>query len=313
MSSFILAGSGSRYLAEGIARVSGLDILENRVVRFANSEMKITLPKGVSKFDKCYLVQTASNPTNDSLIEILFTSDTLKLEGVKNIEVIIPYFGYSRQDKQHLPRECVSAEIMAKLLKSVGVQKVYTADIHNEKVLENLAIPVLNYSVIPEIAVQVYNDLNLNTELESNFTIASPDQGGIGRANLFTKHFYRQQSNQEVVSIKKERELDKQHISKAVELYGEIKDKNVIIVDDVSTSGNTLLNALELCEINGVSNVYAVVIHSDFAREVPEKITHSNLKKIYTTNTIEKTLDNLGYYRKIKILDVSRVFKLDKD
>lgn len=305
----ILAGSGSRNLAEGIAELNNLDLLENHVVHFANAEMKVTLPSGIENYDKCIIVQTASNPANDNLMELFFTAETLKREGIETVEAIIPYFGYSRQDKQHLPFECVSVEIIAKLLANIGVEIVYTADIHNDKVLKNLPLKTKNLSAMQTMAKQVYKDLGIDEETESDFTVASPDQGGIKRAELFADNFYRNPENKEVVSIKKERELDKQHLSRAIELKGEINDKNVILVDDVSTSGGTILNAIELCKAsNSVKNVYAVVVHADFAPGVPEKFRNSEIEKLYTTNSIEKTVENLSYYKKIKILDISSVF-----
>jgi ribose-phosphate pyrophosphokinase len=309
MKSFILSGSSSRHLAENIGIKNNLPVLENRVVRFINAEMKVTLPDQVKDYDKCYIVQTASNPANDNLFELLFTADTLKREGVKEIGAIIPYFGYSRQDKQHLPFECVSSEVVVKLLEKVGVQKVYTVDIHNEKTMYSLDIPVTKLSSMPVLAKKVYDDLVLDETKEKDFTIASPDQGGIIRAELFAKNFYKNSNNIEFVSIKKERELDKQHLSQAIEMRGEIKDKNVIIVDDVSTSGSTLLNAMKLCMANNkVRNIYAVIVHPDFGFGVLERIRNSEIEKIYVSNTIEKTLESLSYYKKVKIFDISEVF-----
>ncbi len=304
----ILPGTNSKLLAEAIAQKAGLPYLNSRVVHFINSEMKIKLPDEIVNYESCIIVQSTSNPANNNLMEILLLADTLKLEGIQNISAIIPYFGYARQDKQHLPKECISITTISKILQAVGIQRVLTADIHSEKILKNINLKIKNISVLSEVAKQVYQDLGLSKNTESAITIASPDDGGIDRAKLFAENFYQDQANGDFVSIKKTRHLNKEHYCEAVELRGEIKDKKVILIDDISTSGGTILNALELCKANKVAEVYAVIVHADFARGVAEKFQNSDLKGIYTTNTIEKTIENLEYYKKIKVLDVSKSF-----
>jgi len=306
--SIVLAGSNSKLFSQKYAQNKNYNLLNHRIVHFVNSEMKVTLPPSIEEGDRLILIQSTSNPANDSLVEILLLADTLKREGVEEIQAIIPYFGYARQDKQHLPKECVSIETIAKILETVGMQKVITADIHNELVLDKLNLDIQNISVLPTMAAQVYQDLDLDIESEKDITIASPDDGGIQRAKLFAKYFYKDQKNTDFVSIKKTRHLDKVHYCEAVELRGEIKDKKVILIDDISTSGSTILNALELCKANNVNQVYVVIVHADFAKGVAEKFENSDLVQVYTSNTIENTVEKLDFFSKIKVLDVSTAF-----
>lgn len=309
MAKVILQGSSSRLLAQKIARKQKMSCKSHRIVHFVNSEMKITLPKTIQDFDSCCIVQSTSNPANDNLMELCLLIDTLKREKIDNIEAIIPYFGYARQDKQHLPKECVSIETISKILFSLGLKKVITCDIHKEEVFQKMPLLIQNISVMPALAPQIYKDLGLNKSTEQNFTIASPDEGGINRAELFAKNFYKDQKNSELVSIKKKRHLNKTHYCEAVELRGDARDKKVILIDDISTSGSTILNAVTLLEANGVQEIYVVIVHPDFAKGVPEKFQNSSIKMLYTTNTIEQTVENLYFYDKIKVFDISKVFE----
>lgn len=310
----VLGGSSSKMLAKKIAENLGYQNLPHRTIHFVNSEMKITLPENISDFSKVLIVQSTSNPANDTLMEVCLLADTLQYEKINKTTAIIPYFGYARQDKQHLPKECISLYTISKILKTVGVRKIVTADIHNDQVLKKLDIDIENISVLPNLARQIYKELGLDITTEKNITVASPDDGGIQRAKLFAKYFYQDPKNEEFVSIKKIRRLDKEHFCESVELRGEINDKKLILIDDISTSGSTILNALQLCKANGVKEVYVLIVHADFAKGVAEKFQNSDLKKIYTTNTIEKTVENLDLYPKFKVLDVSKAFnKIDMD
>lgn len=303
----VISGSNSKILAEKIANNLNLNLLIPRIVHFINSEMKIALPLEIDSFEQFIIVQSTSNPANDNLIELCLLADTLKREGAKHVKALIPYFGYARQDKQHLRKECVSVEVMANILKSSGVSEVLTVDIHNTEALKNLKLKIKNVSVIEHLAKQIYQELELTPQTESLFTIASPDEGGIKRSQIFAKHFYKNNDNCKIVNIKKERHLEKSHYCEAVELIGDIKNQKLILIDDVSTSGLTLLNALELCKANGSPEVYALIIHPDFAQGVAEKFQNSDFKKVYTTNSIERTVDNLYFYNKIRVFDISKV------
>ena len=304
----VLGGSSSKLLAKKIAKNLNYQYLPHRTVHFVNSEMKVTLPENIADFTQAVIVQSTSNPANDSLMEACLLADTLQYEKIKQITAIIPYFGYARQDKQHLPKECISLYTIGKIFKTVGIKKIITTDIHNDRVLENLDIEIENISVLPNIAKQIYQELGLNLEKEKEITVASPDDGGIDRAKLFSKYFYQNPENAEFVSIKKVRSLDREHFCEAVELKGEINDKKLILIDDISTSGSTILNALELCKANGVKEVYVVIVHADFAKGVAEKFQNSDIKKVYTTNTIEKTVENLDFYSKFKVLNIADCF-----
>ena len=308
----ILAGSNSRKLANSIGYTNNLPVLQHKIVHFVNSEMKITIPFQLTKDTKVWIVQSTSNPANDNFMELMLLVDTLRISKITDINVIIPYFGYSRQDKQHLAGECMSMKMITNILKTLGVKTIITCDIHNALATKNLGIDISDQSTLPVLAKQIYKDLNLNIESEKEFIIGSPDQGGIFRCDVFAKNFYQNHKNSNTVSVKKERELSKIHYSRAVELYGDIDKPNLILIDDVSTSGSTIINAIELCKSNNVKNVYVVIVHADFAKGVLEKFENNDLlKRVYTTNTIEKPVEDMDWYNIVKVIDVAECIKLD--
>jgi ribose-phosphate pyrophosphokinase len=306
----ILAGSNSRNLANSIGELNNIPVLQHKVIHFINSEIKITLPFQLEKNSIVWVVQSTSFPTNDNLMELFLLIDTLKIAEVEEINLIVPYFGYARQDKQHLPGECLSMSMISKIFKSLGVNKIITCDIHNANVLDDMSIKVEDLSTLKVLAKKIYKDLGLNAETEKDFVIASPDQGGVFRAELFAKNFFTNPDNYNFVSVKKERELSKIHYSQAVELYGKIERPKLILIDDVSTSGGTIFNAIELIKANDLEEIYTVIVHADFAHGVVEKFENSEIKKLYTTNTIEKPLDRLEYFDKVKVFDIAESINL---
>jgi ribose-phosphate pyrophosphokinase len=311
-SSVIIAGSNSRKLANNIGQFNDIPVLQHKLTSFMNSEMKITIPFNLDPKTKVYIVQSTSNPSNRTLVELMLVVDTLKANGIENINAVIPYLGYSRQDKKHLPGECVSLDMIVRLLSSLGLKEIYTADIHNSGVIEALALPIHNHSTMPTMAKNIYKDLGLNEQTESEFIIVSPDQGGIERAKEFAENFFLNSKNSKFASVKKDRELTKVHYINSVELDGNIDRKKLIMVDDVSTSGGTIISATQLCESNGVEEVYVAIAHADFAKGVLDKFENNDvIKKVYTTNTIERPVEDIDWFNKAKAIDISSVFNLN--
>jgi ribose-phosphate pyrophosphokinase len=311
-SSVIIAGSNSRRLANNIGIFNDIPVLQHKVTSFVNSEMKITIPFNLDPNTNVYIVQSTSNPANRTLMELMLIVDTLKANGILNIKAIIPYLGYARQDKKHLPGECMSLDMIIRILKNLGLSEIYTADIHNAGVIQNLELPIHNQSTMSIMAQKIYKDLKLDQTSESEYVIASPDQGGIDRAKEFAESFFQDPGNSKFVSVKKDRELTKIHYINSVELDGKIDRKKLIMIDDVSTSGGTIISASELCRSNGVEEILVVIAHADFAIGVLDKFeNHDLIKKLYTTNTIERPTEDLDWFNKAKAIDISSVFKID--
>jgi len=303
----VFPGTASPKLAQKLAELLSYELGKLEVVTFANSEIKVTIQSEITDRE-VIVVQSTSNPTNRNLVELMFTVDALRRQGARKITAIIPYFGYARQNMQHRAGECVSLNVVVKVLESLSVDKIITTDLHDEGSSSVFSIPFENKSALPLLAKKIYRDLGLSEENEAEFLVGSPDQGGIERARTFADHFYNAQNHPETITVEKKRNLDALHESKAVEIFGEVKGKNVILVDDVSTSGKTIVHAGEMCLAEGAKSVSAVVVHPDFALGVMEYLEKSPLRSFYTTNSIECPLQSLAPFVKIKTLEIAPLF-----
>jgi len=303
----IFPGTASPKLAEQVAKLSNLELGKLEIVTFANSEIKVTIQSDVNGRE-AIVVQSTCNPTNRNLVELLFTVDALRRQGAASITAIIPYFGYARQNMQHRPGECVSLNVVVKTLETLSVDKVITVDLHDEGSSSVFSIPFENKSALPLLSQAIHLELGLNPQTEAEYLVGSPDQGGIERARIFAENFYQNKNHPDTITVEKKRNLDALHESKAVEVFGEVKDKQIILVDDVSTSGKTIVHAAQMCLDQGAKSVMAVVVHPDFAPGVPAYLNDSPLTAFYTTNTIEKTLEPLDPFPKIKQIEVASLF-----
>ena len=308
MKPIIFSGSSSPKLCQEIARKN--DFALGKLVRqdFANSEIKVRIETEVRNKDTI-VVQGLSNPANDNLVELLFTVDALRREGAKSVTLVIPYFGYARQNIQHTKGECVSMNVVVRMLESLKVDKVITLDIHDEGSSGIFNIPFSNTSALPLLAKYIYKFYNLDKTTESQFVIGSPDQGGVERARFFADNFYYLHKNTETIVVEKKRDLSRLHVSTAVEIFGNVKNKKVLLVDDIATSGSTIINAANMCLENGAVEVSTAIVHPDFALGVAKKLEDSRLTHFFTTNSIEKPIEDLSNYSKIKIIDIASVFR----
>ena len=307
MNKLLFGGTASLSLTQTIAQRNNLEIGKHEVVCFGNSEVRVTVQSDVNE-KECIVVQSTANPTDKHVMELLFTVDALKREGAGKVECIIPYFGYARQNIQHRKGECVSMNVIVKILESLKVDKVTVVDLHEEGSSGMFTIPFENRSALPLLSQLLKQNLLINDSSEREYVIGSPDQGGIERARRFAESFYHVTKDYELITSEKKRNLENMHESRAIELYGDVKGKKVILVDDVATSGGTIIHAAELCLEKGAVMVYAAVVHADFALGAPQKIQESPLSKLFLTNTIEKTLEDLSQFPKIEIIDIATLF-----
>jgi ribose-phosphate pyrophosphokinase len=299
----LFTGTSNSILAKELAVLLKTDLSDLEITRFDNSELRIRVLDYV-KGTHALVLQSCSNPTDQNYMELFFIADALKRQGVKNITAIIPYFGYARQDKQHRPGEDVSVEVMIKFIETSYINKVVLINIHEENTLAKFNIPVVHLSAIELLAKKIRSEIvNKNTSLK-DFIIVTPDEAGKKRAQQFSDIFF-QIKNSEIGIIKKYRDLNKIHISQAVKLIGNIKNKSVIIVDDIVTSSNTLINAADLILKNGANKVFAAVVHHDFSPDAHIKIQNSTIEKFFTTNTIQ--LKENQKTDKIKEFSVSEI------
>lgn len=282
----LFSGSANPLLSQEVSKLLDVPLSKCEVVRFGNSEVKVTIQEDV-KYAICYVLQPIANPSDTHLMEFFFFCDALRRQEARKVIGLIPYFGYARQDIQHRSGECVSANVIIRFFESIGFSKIYTVDIHDEATEGVFSIPFKNLSSLSLLAKEVRK--YLGNSIDSTM-IVSPDQGGVERARNFGEYFYGT-GNFSLGVIEKKRNLDGPHQSKALDLYGEVKNKTVILVDDILTSGGTLINAIDLCIERGAKKVLAAVVHHDFSKSAPKRLQESKIEKIFSTNTITLKLD----------------------
>ncbi|MFA9288518.1 MAG: ribose-phosphate diphosphokinase [Weeksellaceae bacterium] len=286
MSLKLFAGTSNPELVKSVTKVLGVPGASSEVIRFKNSEVRVRIDEDV-KNDTCVVIQSTSNPTDTNLMEMFLTCDALRREEAKKVIGILPYFGYARQDIQHRPGECVSSNVVIRFLESIGFHKIYTFDLHDEATQGVFDIPFKNLSALPLLADEVKAYLKEQGIEASPETVAvvSPDQGGIERARKFGEALFGTLQFQ-LSMTEKRRDLEHMHESKALDLYGNVENKIVVIVDDVATSGSTLIHAADFCMEKGATKALAAIVHRDFAPDTAQKLQDSNLEVFFTTDTI---------------------------
>lgn len=278
----LFSGTSHPKLSQEVSKLLKLPLGKTEIVRFDNSEVRVRILENVQN-QTTIVLQPTSNPTNHSLMQLFFFCDALKREGAKEIIAVIPYFGYARQNIQHRKGEAISAHVVIDILEHLGFSKIITFDIHDEGIMGIFSVPFAHLSGLPTIAKQIHKDLVKVSQ--ETVAVVSPDQGGIERARLFGKHLFSTEDF-DLVVIEKKRDQDKKHQSKALDIYGDVKGKTAILVDDIVTSGGTLLHAADLCMSKEAKEVIAAIVHHDFSTKAPGRIQESSLKAFYTTNTI---------------------------
>lgn len=299
----IFSGSSNPQLSEGVAESAGTSLAKVNVTRFKNSEVRVRIEEDV-KHDTCVIVQSTSNPTDTNIMELYLMCDALKREEARRVIGVVPYFGYARQDIQHRPGECVSANVIIRFMEAIGFHKIYTINLHDEATEGVFSIPFKNLDALPLLGTEIRKYLTEQGKEISpeKVAIVSPDQGGIERARKFGNAFFESEKFELAVTEKK-RNLEHIHESKALDLYGDVKGKVAIIVDDVATSGSTLINAAEFCMESGATGVIAAIVHRDFAPDTAEKIQKSMIEAFFTTDSI--ALKDEYAFEKMKTVSVA--------
>ena len=278
----LFTGTSHPKLSKEVAKLLKIKLGKREVLRFDNSEVRVQILEDVDN-KPVAIIQPTSNPTNHSLMQLFFFCDALKREGAKDITAVIPFFGYARQNIQHRKGEAVSAHVVIDILEHLGFSKIVTFDIHDEGLMGVFSVPFVHLSGLAVMAKQMKKDLKKVSK--DTIAIVSPDQGGIERARIFGTHLFGSEDF-DIVIVEKKRDKDRKHQSTALDIFGDVKGKTAILVDDMITSGGTLLHAADMCLNRGAAEVYAAISHHDFSTKAPERIQSSNLKAFYTTNTI---------------------------
>lgn len=297
----LFSGSANPTLSQKVANKHNVSLAKAEIVRFDNSEIRIHIEEEV-KNEKCYVIQPTSNPADTHLMELFFFCDALRRQEAKKVIAIIPYFGYARQDVQHRPGECVSANVVIRFLESIGFSKVYVINLHDEATEGVFSIPFKNINAFPILAAEIKK--YIGTVSTETVAVVSPDYGGVERARKFGDELFGHMEHT-ISVVEKQRDLQHIHKSIALDLYGNVKGKTAVLVDDMITSGGTLMHAAKLCLDRGATRVLTAVIHHDFGPKAPLLLQKSVIEKIFTTDTI--TLKDEQKFKKLVEVSVAKI------
>jgi ribose-phosphate pyrophosphokinase len=285
----IFSGSATTYLAEKIADAYGEPLGKVNYQHFSDGEMSPYISESVRGHD-VFLVQSTFAPA-DNFLELMLMIDASRRASAENVNVIIPYFGYARQDRKDKPRVAIAAKLIANLISAAGADRLMTCDLHADQIQGFFDIPVDhldgNYVFVPYL-----KSLNLK-----NIMFASPDVGGIKRARSFAKFF----DADLAVCDKHRKEANKVD---SMRLIGEVEGKDVILVDDLVDTAGTICKAAALLKEKGANSVRAVCTHPVLSGKAYENIENSPLVEMAVTDTIPLK----GNSSKIKVLSVSDLF-----
>lgn len=271
----LFAGNSNPRLAEKIAAYLGVGLGECEVGRFPDGEVRVKLHADVRGAD-VFIIQSTSTPVNDHLMEILILADALRRASAYRITAVIPYFGYSRQDRKDEGRVPITAKLVANMLEASGVTRVVTLDLHAAQIQGFFDIPVDHL-----YASRVFTKYARKLELP-DLTIASPDAGGMKMAWGYTKRL------DAYLAVVEKRRVSGEDVEVGF-VIGEVKDKNVIIVDDIISTGGSVAKAARLLKEKGARKVYVMATHPVFCGRAVEKLRDAPLTEIIVTDTIPVT------------------------
>ncbi|NCU17746.1 ribose-phosphate diphosphokinase [Pallidibacillus pasinlerensis] len=281
--------NSNRALAEEISELMGVRLGKSSVTRFSDGEVQINIEESIRGCD-VFVVQSTSNPVNEHLMELLIMIDALKRASARTINIVIPYYGYARQDRKARSREPITAKLVANLLETAGASRMIAIDLHAPQIQGFFDIPIDHLMGVPILA-DYFEGKNLD-----DIVIVSPDHGGVTRARKMADRL-----KAPIAIIDKRR--PRPNVAEVMNIVGNIEGKTCIIIDDIIDTAGTITLAANALVENGAREVYACCTHPVLSGPAIERIEHSKIKELVVTNTI--TLPEEKQIAKIKQLSVA--------
>ena len=288
----LLSGNSNQLLANHISNHAGITLSDRRLTRFSDGEIFCEIHENIRGED-VFILQSTCHPANDNLMELLILIDACKRASAGRITAVMPYYGYARQDRKPSARTPISAKLCANMIQASGADRVLTMDLHAGQIQGFFDIPVDDLRSKPLFV----KDLKKRPMVSNgNALIVSPDAGGVPRARALAKDL-----NLDIAIIDKRR--DKANESEAMNVIGNVKGKQCIIVDDIVDTGGTLVKAAEALLKNGAEEVQSYITHGVLSNGGMKTINKSSMGGLTITDSIPQ-YDN----EKIKVLSVSKLF-----
>ncbi len=285
----IFAGTASRYMGEEICKDLGIELGKMNVQHFADGEFEVSFEETVRGCE-VYLVQSTF-PNSDNLMELLLMIDAAKRASAYSVIAVIPYFGWARQDRKDKPRVSIAAKLVADLLMAAGVNRVITMDLHADQIQGFFNVPV-DHLYASSVFIPYIQSLKLE-----DMVIATPDVGGAKRANSYAKFL-------DVPLVLCHKQRAKANVVATMTVIGDVKDKNVILVDDMVDTAGTIAKAADLMIANGAKSVRAIASHAIMSDPASERVDNSGMTEIVFTNSIPFKKD----CKKAHVLSVAKLF-----
>ena len=279
----------SRYIAEDIAKYLGVRLGESSVTEFSDGEFQPRIDESV-RGCTVFIIQSTFPPA-ENLMELLLMIDAAKRASAYKVIAVIPYFGLARQDRKDRPRVSIAAKVVADLLEAVGVDRVMTLDLHADQIQGFFSVPV-DHLYASFLFANYIKEMSLD-----NITISAPDMGGSKRANAYSRHL----KSEMVLSYKLRK---KPNVVEEISIIGEVKDRNVLIIDDMVDTAGTLTLASQIIMDNGAKSVNAFATHPVLSGPAYERIEKSPIKKLVVTNSIPIKRQS----PKIEVLSIAKLF-----
>ncbi|MFC1649014.1 ribose-phosphate diphosphokinase [Nanoarchaeota archaeon] len=284
----IISGSSNPQLASEIASYAGTKLTPVKISRFKDGEIYVKILESIRGYD-VFIVQSTCCPANDTLMELLLLIDAAKRASAKSVTVVIPYFGYARQDRKAEPREPISAKVVANIIQTAGADRVLTMDLHSRQITGFFDIPVDDLWAAP-----ILRNYFLKKGLKKP-VIVSPDAGGTMRARHMGKLL-----DAPIAVIDKRRSGHNE--AEVMNILGDVKGKDAILLDDMIDSGGTICAASGAVKKAGAKNVYICATHGIFSGDALKNVQKSAAQEVLVTNTIMHKRDNKA---KIKVVSVA--------
>ena len=269
----VIGGNSSKELAKKISKKLKANLIKSEVKVFPDGESKVTL-KGKFSNNKTIVVQSVYPPVDSNLIQLLSLISKAK-ENSKEVIAVIPYLGYARQDREFLPGEIVTMKVLGKLFKGVGVSKIIVLDIHSKIGLKQFKIKSENLTAIPDL-VKYFKKMKMENPL-----IVSPDQGGKERAAIFAK-----ESKLDFIALQKFRDRKTGKVKIKNEDLNDVKNRDLILVDDMISTGGSIVKATEFLKKQKCKRVFVACTHALLINNAEEKIRKAGVTQIISTNSI---------------------------
>ena len=290
----IIAGNSNKELSEKIAEYIGVKVADCQVTTFSDGEISVNINETVRGCD-VFVVQSTNNPVNNNLMELLIMIDALRRASAGRVTAVIPYYGYARQDRKAKARDPITAKLVENLITAAGADRVLTMDLHASQIQGYFDIP-LDHMLGGSLLANYFNTKNIE-----DLVVVSPDLGSVTRSRKFAN-----QLEGEVPLAIIDKRRPKANVCEVMNLIGDVKGKNVIMLDDMIDTAGTITNAANALKEFGAKNIYACCTHAVLSGPAIERIENSAISELIVLDTIrlpkEKELD------KIKVLTVAEMF-----